>query len=892
VSVNFLDPSKMDRKTLIDFLKTADSLDDRYSVKKYDSYIPHSEGEDGGQLAFHKAAGTHVVRVVCTGNRYGKTTAAVNEIKWLATGTHPYRHMKIPNRGKFYGESFSWISDVLEPKLKEWINPNLLDPKRPYEYNNQGGLTQINWACGSITRIGTYEQDSRKAEGSNWDYCVAKGQRVLLSDGSWVNIEDLKIGQSIISFAENKRRMKANISNVIYSGEKEVFKVKTKGGHTIQCTKDHKLYSGGSFKKLEEIKVGDKIYYPIVETKDFDKDISYQTISEDQAFLIASWIGDGWYSGCVFIAGEDNFIDYLRSRYSDDYFFHKKQRYDHRVTAKKGKINWLKDFLKAESLLDKKAKFKFIPDIIFKQSEAVKCAFLSGLFSTDGWVSSNGIGFGSTSFRLADDVKKLLSSVGIYASIYHKNKQDENWSDQKFVMISKSKQVRKFARKIFLPIKNGKLLDKIAGIDISDSKRLETLYSNFGKEKSKRSQNEIDKTNKKNEVLDINWREIVSITSIGVKDTYDITVEKYHNFICEGFLVHNCGFDEPPKHELWVGNFRGIVDNKGIIWITATPLSEPWIYDELWLKGLSGEKPYVKCFRGKSSDNKHIPKEMLDLYFAEIPDEMKPVRFNGEFSKLSGLVINTYNPMLSDIDEFELDANYAIYEGIDPHSNKPHAVLWKAVDRDGFRYTVREMNFDGTMAEFALKLSEVREDLERHGAKVVRSVIDSAVNQKDFILKTNVYKELCNELNKLKSPVIPKIAVKGKGSLDETITRLKDLYRPAVIKKVDTKKVEEDIAADPYMTEIYGIDNIIKTNTKTLEIKVPKQYIFKDRCPMYRKELLRYRWPKDSGDKDVVKPVDDNNEFISCDRYIEQLNPRWIELGTSRLIRTPVRGRM
>lgn len=503
------------KRQLIELMKTADSLEQRF-VKKFKTYTPHEEGVDGGQLAFHKAAADSVIRVVACGNRWGKSTASINEMVWLATGTHPYRKMKIPNKGKMYGESFNWISQVLEPKLEEWVNPDLLDQKRPYEYNNQGGLTQINWRCGSVTYIGTYEQETRKAEGTDWDYI---------------------------------------------------------------------------------------------------------------------------------------------------------------------------------------------------------------------------------------------------------------------------------------------------------------------------------------------------------------------------------GFDEPPKKKLWIANFRGLIDRRGIAWIAGTMLDEPWIYDDLWEKALSGEKPHVKVFGGKSSDNPHNPADRIAMFAEELNEDQREVRLNGGFSALSGLVINTYRSVISDIDEFELDDNYVIYEGIDPHSHKPHAVLWKAVDKEGWRVVCGELKFEGSMQDFAAAIMDKRRHLERNGAVVVKSVIDSAINQKDFLTRQNLYQELVRHFNALSAKIIPRIAKKGAGSLEETITILKDLYRPSYIKLIDKDLQSQKVLDNPYVAELYGINTIAEQIEKKLDLKVPKQYIFRDACPMYRRELLRYRWPKDVEGRDTIKPIDDNNEFISCDRYIEQTKPRFHVLH-DRMIRT------
>jgi phage terminase large subunit-like protein len=55
--------------------------------------------------------------------------------------------------------------------------------------------------------------------------------------------------------------------------------------------------------------------------------------------------------------------------------------------------------------------------------------------------------------------------------------------------------------------------------------------------------------------------------------------------VSEGWTGHRVWFDEPPPKELYTACVRGLMRYEGRITITATPLSEAWLYDELFLKG-------------------------------------------------------------------------------------------------------------------------------------------------------------------------------------------------------------------------------------------------------------------------------------------------------------------
>jgi hypothetical protein len=297
---------------------------------------------------------------------------------------------------------------------------------------------------------------------------------------------------------------------------------------------------------------------------------------------------------------------------------------------------------------------------------------------------------------------------------------------------------------------------------------------------------------------------------------------------------------------------RGLVDFGGRTWIAATPLSEAWIYDDLWMPGMSGEKPYIHCFRGTPEDNPHIDKKQLELFLEELTPEEKEIRFYGHFAKLKGLVIDTYDPLKSDIDPFPLNRDYVIYEGIDPHSNKPHTALWKAVRKDGRRFVVAELSCAGSIREFGEQIADMRKRLTdngKNGSMLLRSVNDTSLNQTDGAFRINLRNELCDALKMKGENILPHNAQK-KDWLLPGIAKLRDLFRT------------------------------IQQSDGTFS---PMQYVFKN-CQRYKYELLHYQWP-DGIQKDDVKPIAKHNDFIDPDRYIESLAPAFETPGTSRFLK-------
>lgn len=312
---------------------------------------------------------------------------------------------------------------------------------------------------------------------------------------------------------------------------------------------------------------------------------------------------------------------------------------------------------------------------------------------------------------------------------------------------------------------------------------------------------------------------------------------------------HAVFFDEPPSRELYVANLRGLVDFGGIMCFTFTPLSEAWLYDEIYEPGLKGTKPHIEVFQCSTYDNPYLPKDAIDLFASEMTEAERAVRIEGKFAKLRGLVIDTYDPFLSDIEPFTLTSSHSIYEGIDPHSRKPHAVLWKAVDTDGFRFAVAELSFEGSMEDFGKAIAEIRRELTSDGATLISSIADSSLNQKDLMFKINQRDELIRSLRAEGERCLPQIAQK-KDWLGPGINKLRDLFRPIYNKNLD----------------------------KTL----PTEYLFNGCVPKYKYELLHYQWPEDP--LDGAKPIAKSNEYVDCSRYIESVAPSFQTPGQQSII--------
>jgi hypothetical protein len=185
--------------------------------------------------------------------------------------------------------------------------------------------------------------------------------------------------------------------------------------------------------------------------------------------------------------------------------------------------------------------------------------------------------------------------------------------------------------------------------------------------------------------------------------------------------------DEPPPREHFMAAQRGLVDRGGDTLITATPLREPWMHEEIVLK--SGKAGYsVEAFSLSSYDNPHTDHEALRRFESGLTPEERRTRIYGEFKKLIGRVLNHFSedgPMI--LPAFKIPDEWPRYEGLDPHMSKPHGVIMLAVTPKRNAVIYHAERPVGGMRDLAIHLRE-----HRHGIEpMIPPIVDTSVQQFD-----------------------------------------------------------------------------------------------------------------------------------------------------------------
>lgn len=221
------------------------------------------------------------------------------------------------------------------------------------------------------------------------------------------------------------------------------------------------------------------------------------------------------------------------------YFGIKPEAFDDgkRVPGRRIKYKAFFEILKAFGLKEKKQEIS-ISHLATEMKNKVLSGLLRGLFDTDGYVSkptkhreSPHIGIGTISKNLAQKIQLCLTKYGISSKLRLRKKAGKTAKgknitvtsrfDQYYIEIRGKENLERFQKNIgfYLEEKKQKLNEVISNIS-------KTGHSNIEKIKG-------DK--------DIVWEEITEICEKKpeFEYVYDFSVEKNHNFIGNGFIVHN-----------------------------------------------------------------------------------------------------------------------------------------------------------------------------------------------------------------------------------------------------------------------------------------------------------------------------------------------------------------
>jgi replicative DNA helicase len=425
--------------------------------------------------------------------------------------------------------------------------------------------------------------------------CLTANTRILRADnGAEVTFGELmRTGERplVWSLDERKRMVARPMTNVFYSGHKEVFKMRLASGREVEATANHPFMTFDGWTPLGELKVGDRLAVP----RRVPEPVHTVRMDDSEVILLAHMIGDG---SCVknqpiryasidegnlaAVATAAKHFGVTATR--DDYPaarvttlrlpapYHLTHRRRNPIAA------WLDEL----GLFGKRSHEKFVPEAIFRAPNDQVALFLHHLWATDGSVSWDAkvgqarIYYASTSRRLIDDVAVLLLRLGVFGRtkrvrkagyrdgwhlyVYGAENQTkflhridvngEKWFAAREVLSNLQAKVRNtnldtIPKEVWTDVRELLADKQITHRHFASAMGTQFCGSTMWKHAPSRSRLHRaaalleDREIHDLATNDVFWDEIVEITSIGKHDVYDGTVSGTHNFVANALSVHN-----------------------------------------------------------------------------------------------------------------------------------------------------------------------------------------------------------------------------------------------------------------------------------------------------------------------------------------------------------------
>lgn len=312
----------------------------------------------------------------------------------------------------------------------------------------------------------------------------------------------------------------------------------------------------------------------------------------------------------------------------------------------------------------------------------------------------------------------------------------------------------------------------------------------------------------------------------------------------QGTSRHWIWMDEEPPEDIWAECQMRVMDTKGYMWLTMTPLlGLSWVYNRIYLNEL--DDPEVECFSMQWSDNPHLSPEVIKHLESTMSDEEREARQYGRFVALSGLIYKEFREDVHVIDPFDVPKSWYDKLSIDPGYINATSCHFYACDPEGNIYVIAEHYETNQNVEYhCKKIKEIAKKLDWPMTKTgkLRAIMDSAANQRTIAAEKSAT-ELFMQFG-IRGEFVDKSVYTG-------IQRVKIFLTPREDKN---KQVDKD-------------GNLVWPNGK------PRLFIFRT-CPHMIREMKNYRWAENkNGENDKETPKKYNDHSMDDLRYYVMSRP-------------------
>lgn len=379
--------------------------------------------------------------------------------------------------------------------------------------------------------------------------CVCAGTKVFDSNGKIYNIEDVKLGQTLLGY-DGKGYSTEKVTWLKPPAKKPCYRLTFTGGTTLECSDDHPILMSnrhnknrGRFEKAMNLKVGDFAYL-INEVAPFGKTV------EKDAYLLGLLVGDGCNQDKkgseIYLEGDSVFNEL--SKYYDMTVMHE--------YTTSNNLTYRRAYIKNSRVITEKAKInglhkdkKILPYNWSEYDKESLSKLIGGLIDSDGSVTKGKKGyrirFSNCSYHVIEGLKLALMKFGIHATLSRYDRIETKIKGKNYkrlpsyeLSISRVKDIKIFFENIKL---------------FSETKQIDFEYLDSLIEKTTESSLRfIDKTYEdkgeffegKGDFSGLRRVSVKNVEYIGEQYVYNLTADTTHTYVANGVVTHNTAGNE------------------------------------------------------------------------------------------------------------------------------------------------------------------------------------------------------------------------------------------------------------------------------------------------------------------------------------------------------------
>lgn len=470
--------------------------------------------------------------------------------------------------------------------------------------------------------------------------CIEENQRIMNPvTGEYKAVKELFIEQkegikpALMTLNEEYKLEKSEAFFVEDNGLKETFSVLTKHGAEVILTGNHPVLTVDGWVEVDALKIGD-----FIATPKMLHHFGTTEVNPDELKAVAYLLGAGQFN-------KRTTTFQLRYPELKESFLEVAAANGLEVAVQTERTLRILNPL-AIPYLDE-LKQRKIPAFVYTLTKEQLALFLSHLYSAGGWFFAKRIGeigFATKNRQFAIDIKHLLLRFGIQVNLLEKMMDGKPYYH---LMMYHRSSILLFLEFIapHTPERQeeyAKMAAKAQDMNSSEPVIPKDIWKHLEKERKEKGLKKSQVSGSKDRRLrtnkgislsnariyaenlqsallwdyvnsDILWEEVIEITPLGKRQTYDVFVPETHNLVVEDILVHNTW--TMTAHMLWVAFTcnGGTETKKGATCIVATPYDNQarLIFDQLKIfidnnpvlqdsiKSMT-KNPYVIEFKNKS----------------------------------------------------------------------------------------------------------------------------------------------------------------------------------------------------------------------------------------------------------------------------------------------------